>query len=575
MRRILILISLVLFLTFLCKPVLSAICGGSTPCSCGDAINESYAMTSDLDCNSGNGNALVIYNNASLNCNGHYINDTSGRALYISNASDVKNCVFRAIPYAVSGTGTYKEVIITEYKDNSPEIRRLDNFFNNTIITNGSYDLFICNRWSGCGNIFNNTFFNGLYPFNSIYASWSFSNNTIINCTYGLSVKSSVYDNNIITTKSGRAVFDYTSLRNQNIYFRNNIFDDYNITIITYALTDGDSPHNWCRNLSDTTVSEFIAFTSIVRCGISYEAKLVYTNMIIRNNTYIENTNVTFINVTFGIYNITDYDYAVPHIIGASITRKWYLDLAIKYPNGTAISNALVNITNSTGGLIFSGLTNGTGQIDRKTLTEYRENSSYIRKYSSPYTINVTKAGFISNSTVANLTTNYDITLNLEQETEPPQYSDISVTPAQPIFRDEKLENSEFNITVTDTSDITYVNLVFNNIPYSTTKIGDLYTYSFDINCQNYPQTYSYYWNMSDEFGNTNQTDLFSYTVTCKSNLDRIAFSSAIFLLMSFIILLLVINLLFKEKTDYKEFIYSMIAVYIILIVGITIMVSI
>jgi hypothetical protein len=88
---------------------------------------------------------------------------------------------------------------------------------------------------------------------------------------------------------------------------------------------------------------------------------------------------------------------------GGSFHRKWYFDYKVNSSSGN-INGASVEIYDKDGSLVFNPTTNSSGQIPQQILTEYINNGG-TKTYSSPYTVNVSKTGYITNSTVYNLTT--------------------------------------------------------------------------------------------------------------------------------------------------------------------------
>ena len=195
------------------------------------------------------------------------------------------------------------------------------------------------------------------------------TNNTgISNTTMGIYLTSS--SNNILTENTG------TSKINSGIEFyasSNNIFIGNNAT------------GNWgyyIRSSNYNTISDCVQIS-----GLSDDIHIPSDNISIAN---------TFINCT---YNISKeiVDDANNYIL-----RQWYFEAKIINSSGSPIVNANVTIYNSTGGIIYSELTNSSGNIDRTTITEY-VNTGGNRTYETPHTINVTKTGYTTNSTTYNL----------------------------------------------------------------------------------------------------------------------------------------------------------------------------
>jgi parallel beta-helix repeat protein len=124
--------------------------------------------------------------------------------------------------------------------------------------------------------------------------------------------------------------------------------------------------------------------------------------------------NSTFINCS---YNTSKEDVE----IGSQLFRKWYFDLVVNDSTGY-LSGANVTVYNSTGSVIYSSLTNSTGNIDRQVLTEYVNNGG-IRTYISPYNVTITKSGYTTNTTTYNLSvsTNVNHIVILQSISQPPK----------------------------------------------------------------------------------------------------------------------------------------------------------
>lgn len=97
--------------------------------------------------------------------------------------------------------------------------------------------------------------------------------------------------------------------------------------------------------------------------------------------------------------NVTNPDEA---ITGSGIIyRKWYTSVQVNGTDGY-LSGANVTIYNISGSAVYSGLTNSSGQIPKQELIEYK-NLGGTKTYSTPHTINISKTGYLTNSTIFNI----------------------------------------------------------------------------------------------------------------------------------------------------------------------------
>jgi parallel beta-helix repeat protein len=113
----------------------------------------------------------------------------------------------------------------------------------------------------------------------------------------------------------------------------------------------------------------------------------------------LRSLNVTALNVT---YNFSKETVNGSTGFESELIRKWYVDIEVNNSLGY-LSDADVNVTNSTPVNIFSESTGSVGNVSRMELVEY-VNSAGTRAYATPHIINASKAYYDLNSTSYNLT---------------------------------------------------------------------------------------------------------------------------------------------------------------------------
>ncbi len=111
-----------------------------------------------------------------------------------------------------------------------------------------------------------------------------------------------------------------------------------------------------------------------------------------------ESGEVFAINVSY-LNNVSEY-FSNP-VLTQNLTRIWYFRIHVNDSSGD-LDNAQVNIYNSTGSLVLSELTNSSGAIGKEELIEYI--NSGTKSFQTNHTINVSKAGYTTDSTIYNLT---------------------------------------------------------------------------------------------------------------------------------------------------------------------------
>ncbi|MGV8151919.1 MAG: LamG-like jellyroll fold domain-containing protein, partial [Candidatus Nanoarchaeia archaeon] len=143
--------------------------------------------------------------------------------------------------------------------------------------------------------------------------------------------------------------------------------------------------------------------------GDSSTSNLSSSNNLLRD-ILIENINGQEVNVNESLGDVLNntfinvsYNASNEIVIGSNVSliRKWYLDFNVTNSSGS-LEGANVTIWNASNTYLISELTNSTGEIERQEIIEYINNGT--RKYSTPHTINTSKAGYTTNSTQINLT---------------------------------------------------------------------------------------------------------------------------------------------------------------------------
>lgn len=131
------------------------------------------------------------------------------------------------------------------------------------------------------------------------------------------------------------------------------------------------------------------------------------------NATNITDSSIKFINITIVnnrtiLLNSTDIE--VYAIIGGSLERRSRVNITT-YSAGSTVSSANVTARNVSNSTIASKLTGSDGAA-YFNLTQYLDTGSGKTHYNN-YTINVTKAGYVKNSTGLNLTNDTDLKMNM------------------------------------------------------------------------------------------------------------------------------------------------------------------
>jgi len=131
-------------------------------------------------------------------------------------------------------------------------------------------------------------------------------------------------------------------------------------------------------------------------------------------------TNISDSRVDFNLIDVNDKvillnstDFKSYTLDGGILDRRFRLNVTVRDDSNIEIPNVNVTMWNVTGDLIHSGLTNSKGAIFRN-LTEYIDEGDG-KSFWNSYVINYSKVGYkIANSSVLNITSDYNLELTLE-----------------------------------------------------------------------------------------------------------------------------------------------------------------
>jgi parallel beta-helix repeat protein len=261
-------------------------------------------------------------------------------------------------------------------------------------------------------------------------------------------------DNNFINNSAFNGTSDAGALGGCGILFINGVSDGNTFSggIINHSTGWGIKIGPGSNNFfSDIQISETQA------SGVN-----LFDVQVIKAFGAGDGTNNTFINVT---YNQSREGTSCSSGASCEIFRGWWFDAEVNETGGDYLDGAGVNVTNSSDDNVYSDLTSDGGQVDRDYLIEYSNidvfgTPSEITYYGN-YTINTSKAGYITNSTTYNLTADRESTpddfgpanifhiVSLEiEDTDPPNVSVVLPVDG------ESYANStiNFNISLQDAS---------------------------------------------------------------------------------------------------------------------------
>jgi len=270
----------------------------------------------------------------------------------------------------------------------------IDTYSNNNTLTDITANLNLAGiriTWSS-----NNTLSNITANSNSfgIYIEYSSSNNTLTKITansnklngitlYQNANNNIIKSNTIWNCSSGGSYACITiDESDYNIFDGNTInqSSNYGIHIISSGSgSEDNSDHNIFRNSNMTNIDNI--------------------SVVLYDSGGSENLNNTFLNFT---YNNESVD------TNSELIRKWYYKAYVNDTTGANIQNADVRAYNSSDVLIESLTTGSDGWTSTGELIEYVNNGGNPEYYSN-YTINASKANYITGSNEHNITVSHNI----------------------------------------------------------------------------------------------------------------------------------------------------------------------
>jgi len=204
-------------------------------------------------------------------------------------------------------------------------------------------------------------------------------------------------DNNVFEDFSGanlRADFTYNTTISNNIFRRGKYG--------TYLYYGGN---NILKNNSFINASIYGNYLYYTTNNLVWDSKISNSANKDIYQIGLASNNNTYLNTTFNKNSV--------YVQNGEIWVKWYLDVYVKNKANNPISNANVTAKNVYDKVVFSELTNTSGAIARKNLTEYKQNSSGKFFYTN-YSVSVSATRYSSKSTEVNLTKSEKITIILD-----------------------------------------------------------------------------------------------------------------------------------------------------------------
>ena len=259
----------------------------------------------------------------------------------------------------------------------------------------------------------------------------------------------------------------------------------------------------------------FRSFTggAIIRDNIITKSNSSNAISVADPSAFSSSQDINFINLTSDNYEVKFWGEAGKR----NLTFQWYLSTQVNDTSGF-LENANVTSYNNNGEGVASVLTNATGNIQRQELVGYKDNF-FAKTYYNNYTINVTKDGYIVNSSSYNLTLeqNLDIfiLMGLSDTTNP----NIEILYPTNDLTIEGSSGIPLNFSANDTNiDTCWYNLKKSDGTFEITNFTTSCTANttFDVSLYD---TFNLTFYVNDTAGNMNSSQI-SFTIIQPSNLN-------------------------------------------------------
>ena len=354
---------------------------------------DTYTLTQDI-VNSPNTTCIDIQaSNVIIDCDGHMIDGTDSLSTYGIhtngyNSIEVKNCLVRDW-----ADGIYLE------SSNSHNI--------SSTITRSNQGRGI-HVTSVTGSIFENVTSDTNIG-HGLYLTGSSNNNlTNVNASdginYGILMDASS-DNNIVKD----------SITNANNVNGLGVESSSGCKIINTTINNNTIHGLQLHYATNTNVTG-----STIISNSNQGARLTYSQNCWIKDTVIENSggNEIYSDASSSmdnyLLNLTFNKSDVSVDNSARLWVKWYLDVLVSDTLSTPIQNAIVNITDTHGTLVSNELTNSSGSVPRKILTEYNQTTSG-KFYYTNYTVNVSKLGYSASENYINISSSTLLSATLQE----------------------------------------------------------------------------------------------------------------------------------------------------------------
>ncbi|MCD4759332.1 right-handed parallel beta-helix repeat-containing protein, partial [archaeon] len=392
------------------------------------------------------GTAIYLYGNDQTVSGNNISSVSTGVDLRGGSGSNVSNNVMSTlINYGVYfSTGTHNSLCYNNSISEAGYGVRVNGVENNTVDSNALFgnirNLYVQSSSDGT-KIVNNHVSNGTGGYHGIYLTTpglrtEVRNNTvygnegsgiyITGMDYGLVIGNNLTNNNLDGTYGGQLEMLHSEFNEvtNNVVFGGGFFaarlynEFYNNTFRNNTFSNSSDSLIYFENLAHDNKFYDNSFEENLTSGSGFYISKGDRNLIVNANFVGDKNPVHGSGANYTTYINCSLDNMFNGGTGGqNYTVRWFVELNVTDSSGNALENANISIYDDSDVLVFTELTNFTGYITLKNLTEYvfDKGGGSVYVYEDNYTINTTSPSdsYLNDTTLLNLSITNSAILNI------------------------------------------------------------------------------------------------------------------------------------------------------------------
>ncbi|MEK6859361.1 MAG: right-handed parallel beta-helix repeat-containing protein, partial [Nanoarchaeota archaeon] len=370
---------------------------------------SSNNIVSSITANNNNDSGIYLWGNSNNALSNITANRNNiGIYLWTSSNNTLTNILTNNNKYGVYLYSNSNNNILTNITANNNNMHGIalftncsNNILSSIIANNNSNGLYLVYLYSNSNNTLTNIVTNN----NRGYGIWLWtsSNNTLTNIVTNNNGYSGIY---LSTSGSGDVRSTFNTFSNITANNNNNsgilLGANSENTFSDIIANNNNQSGIWLSSSFDNSFSDIIANNNRYAVYTSSSSNNIFSSISVDNNTnagimlyggsnnIIKDGNIysgglndvnvsfsennTFLNVTYNIAKEYVNTYS-------TLIRKWYFDVSVQDRSSNLIENAIVNVNDSNGNIIFQENTSSLGITSLYTLTQYSSNGRVRANY--------------------------------------------------------------------------------------------------------------------------------------------------------------------------------------------------